>query len=72
MVNIGSLTLHYHLGFRLYLASRHSRPSLSLETAASLTVVNFTVTVQGLHDNLRQILVKKERSVLGWDRSCGA
>ncbi|ROT81734.1 putative dynein heavy chain 12, axonemal isoform X5 [Penaeus vannamei] len=68
VVTIGSLTLQYHPGFRLYLASRHARPSLSLETAASLTVVNFTVTVQGLHDNLRQILVRKERPELEDER----
>ncbi|XP_047480637.1 dynein axonemal heavy chain 7-like [Penaeus chinensis] len=68
VVTISSLTLQYHPGFRLYLASRHARPSLSLETAASLTVVNFTVTVQGLHDNLRQILVRKERPELEDER----
>ncbi|XP_064087240.1 dynein axonemal heavy chain 3-like [Macrobrachium nipponense] len=65
---VGSLMLRFKPGFRLYLATRQPRPHLSLETAANLTVVNFTITVHGLHDNLRQILVTKERPELEDER----
>nr|XP_045615668.1 dynein axonemal heavy chain 7-like isoform X1 [Procambarus clarkii] len=68
VVSAGALTLQYNNIFRLYLATRQPRPQLSLESAAALTVVNFTVTVHGLHDNLRQILVKKERPELEDER----
>lgn len=61
VVAVGSLTLQYNTNFRLYLSTRHPRPPISLEVAGALTVVNFTVTVHGLHDHLRQILVSKER-----------
>ncbi|XP_068243599.1 uncharacterized protein [Palaemon carinicauda] len=65
---VGSFMVHFKPGFRLYLATRQPRPHLSLETAASLTVVNFTITIHGLHDNLRQILVTKERPELEDER----
>lgn len=63
VVSVGGLVLQFNNKFRLYLATRQLRPHISLETVASVTVVNFTVTVEGLHDHLRQILVRKERYV---------
>ncbi|KAK8378939.1 hypothetical protein O3P69_009581 [Scylla paramamosain] len=54
VVVVGSLTLQYNTNFRLLLGA--------------LTVVNFTVTVHGLHDHLRQILVSKERPELEDER----
>ncbi|XP_050730386.1 dynein axonemal heavy chain 7-like [Eriocheir sinensis] len=68
VVAVGSLTLQYNNNFRLYLSTRHPRPPISLEVAGALTVVNFTVTVHGLHDHLRQILVSKERPELEDER----
>ncbi|KAK3858557.1 hypothetical protein Pcinc_035261, partial [Petrolisthes cinctipes] len=68
VVSVGGLVLQFSNKFRLYLATRQLRPHISLETVASVTVVNFTVTVQGLHDHLRQILVRKERPELEDER----
>ena len=61
-VSTGTVTMQYHKNFRLFLSTKLSKPSMSPEVVAALTVVNFTVTLHGLQDLLRKILVQKERS----------
>ncbi|CAL4124985.1 unnamed protein product, partial [Meganyctiphanes norvegica] len=68
VVVVGDMTLEYHPNFRLFLSSKQPEPELSLEVQATVTIVNFTVTLEGLHDNLRQILVKKEKPELEDER----
>ena len=58
---MGSLKLKYKKEFRLYMATRQVRPNIPREAINNINLINFTVTLHGLSDLLRQVLVQNER-----------
>ena len=48
VVQIGDKTVDYHPDFRLYMCTRNQNPILSPDSAAVVTIVNFSTTRAGL------------------------
>ncbi|CAL1542606.1 unnamed protein product [Lymnaea stagnalis] len=64
VMKIGDVEIEYNQNFRLYLATAlanpHYLPSIYLE----VNVINFTVTFDGLQEQLLSVVVKQERPIL--------
>eukprot|EP00878_Enallax_costatus_P020623 GHUV01021808.1.p1 GENE.GHUV01021808.1~~GHUV01021808.1.p1 ORF type:complete len:1441 (+),score=543.76 GHUV01021808.1:4290-8612(+) len=60
-VKIGDKDVEYNKNFRLFLHTKLSNPHYPPEIQAETTLINFTVTEQGLEDQLLALVVNKER-----------
>jgi len=58
---IGDNVIEYNMKFRLYITSKLRNPHYSPEIFNKVTVINFSLTVEGLEDQLLGIVVAKER-----------
>jgi len=63
-VSVGEADVDVHPGFRLYLTSTASNPSFLPEVFIRVAIVNFTVTSQGLMEQLLAAVVRCERPEL--------
>ncbi|KAJ3395883.1 Dynein heavy chain 1, axonemal [Lobulomyces angularis] len=61
VIKIGDSILPYHDDFKFYMTTKLPNPSYSPETAATVTLVNFTLAPSGLEDQLLAIVVANER-----------
>eukprot|EP00741_Cyanophora_paradoxa_P008927 tig00000142_g8641.t1 len=64
VVRIGEHEVEYSPDFRLYLATPAPNPSFAPELAAKVTVVNFSLTEEGLAEQLLGVVVAAERPEL--------
>ena len=53
--------LNLHANFRMFLHTKLSNPHYPPEVQAETTLINFTVTEDGLGDQLLTLVVSKER-----------
>ena len=60
-IKIGDKECDFHPDFRLYLHTKLSNPHYPPEIQAETTLINFTVTMAGLEDQLLNLVVEKER-----------
>jgi len=60
-IKVGDKECDFHPDFRLYLHTKLSNPHYPPEIQAETTLVNFTVTMAGLEDQLLNLVVEKER-----------
>ena len=60
-LRLGEDDVELHPEFRLFLHTKLSNPHYPPEIHAETTLVNFTVTPQGLEDQLLALVVRKER-----------
>lgn len=60
-IRVGDKECDFHPDFRLYLQTKLSNPHYPPEIQAETTLVNFTVTMVGLEDQLLNLVVQKER-----------
>eukprot|EP01116_Phalansterium_solitarium_P008654 TRINITY_DN225_c0_g1_i6.p1 TRINITY_DN225_c0_g1~~TRINITY_DN225_c0_g1_i6.p1 ORF type:complete len:4288 (+),score=2116.54 TRINITY_DN225_c0_g1_i6:207-13070(+) len=60
-VRLGDGVIEYSDEFRLYITTKHHNPKFSPDIATKVSVLNFTVTQDGLEDQLLSIVVSKER-----------
>ena len=60
-VKLGDTEIEYSPIFQLFLHTKLSNPHYPPEIQAETTLVNFTVTVKGLEDQLLALVVRKER-----------
>ena len=64
MVKISDTEVEYNASFRLYLATPLSNPQFFPEVFNKVTIINFTVTFEGLQDQLLSKVVYEERAEL--------
>ena len=60
-VKMGDKDVEYHPNFKLFLHTKMSNPHYPPEIQAETTLINFTVTQDGLEDQLLALVVNKER-----------
>ncbi|CAK1584360.1 unnamed protein product [Parnassius mnemosyne] len=63
-VMLGSTEVDYDPNFRLYLTTKLANPQFNPAAYAKAVVINYTVTVQGLEDQLLSVVVRAERADL--------
>ena len=61
VIRIGDSIVEYSDDFRLYIATKNNNPHFSPDISTKVTLLNFTVTMEGLEDQLLGIVVAKER-----------
>ena len=61
---IGDTEIEYNSNFRLYMTTPLANPHFLPEVCIKVTVINFTVTLNGLQDQLLSRVVQKERPQL--------
>mmetsp|Transcript_28833 Transcript_28833/g.26127 ORF Transcript_28833/g.26127 Transcript_28833/m.26127 type:complete len:404 (-) Transcript_28833:1211-2422(-) len=59
-IKVGDSMLDYSPDFRLYVTTKLPRPHYPPEVCVKVTLLNFTVTPEGLEDNMLNIVVKQE------------
>ena len=64
VILIGETEIEYNSNFRLYMTTPLANPHFLPEVCIKVTVINFTVTVDGLQDQLLSRVVQKERPKL--------
>ena len=60
-IKMGDKEVEYHPEFRLILHTKLANPHYKPEMQAQTTLINFTVTREGLEDQLLADVVRKER-----------
>jgi len=60
-IKLGDADIPYNMDFKFYLTSKLPNPHYLPETCIKVTVINFTVTAQGLEDQLLVDVVRSER-----------
>ena len=60
-IKLGDKEVEYHPNFRLILQTKLANPHYKPEMQAQTTLINFTVTREGLEDQLLANVVAKER-----------
>ena len=60
-IKLGDKEIEYHPNFRLILQTKLANPHYKPEMQAQTTLINFTVTREGLEDQLLANVVAKER-----------
>lgn len=68
-VKLGDKEVEFNSKFRLILHTKLANPHYPPEIQAETTLVNFTVTEEGLEDQLLSLVVRKERPDLAQKRS---
>ena len=61
LITLGDSNVDYDENFKLYMTTKLPNPHYLPEICIKVTVVNFTVTMPGLEDQLLGAVVKKER-----------
>ena len=61
LIHLGDTDVDYHPDFRLYITTKLANPHYLPEVCIKVTVINFTVTMSGLVDQLLGAVVRKER-----------
>lgn len=63
-INVADKACAYHPAFKAFFVSRLPNPHFSPELQAKTTVVDFTVTLKGLEDQLLDIVIGREQKAL--------
>jgi dynein heavy chain len=61
VIRLGDSYVEYSSDFRLYITTKHHNPNFSPDISTKVALLNFTVTPEGLEDQLLGIVVAKER-----------
>ncbi|CAH2103550.1 unnamed protein product [Euphydryas editha] len=69
LIHLGDSDIEYDTNFRLYLTTKLANPHYLPEICIQVTLVNFTVTLSGLEDQLLADVVRLERPDLELQRS---
>ena len=74
LIRLGDSDVDYDPNFKFYITTKMSNPHYLPEVCIKVTIINFTVTMKGLEDQLLGEVVRKERPDLeeAKDRLVGA
>jgi len=61
LIRLGDTDVDYDPNFKLYITTKMSNPHYLPEVCIKVTIINFTVTMKGLEDQLLGDVVRKER-----------
>merc|ERR1740130_2085595 len=61
LIRIGDSDIDYNEAFRFYLTTKLPNPHYLPEVCIKVTIINFTVTLEGLEDQLLGLVVREER-----------
>jgi len=61
LIRLGDSDIDYDPNFKLYMTSKNPNPHYLPEVCIKVTLINFTVTLSGLEDQLLGMVVRKER-----------
>lgn len=61
-MRLGDATIDYDDGFQFYMTTKMPNPHYLPEVCIKVTLINFTVTFEGLEEQLLADVVAKERS----------
>ncbi|EFC49517.1 axonemal dynein heavy chain beta [Naegleria gruberi] len=64
LIKLGNNEIDYHENFKLILHTKLNNPHYNPEIQAETTLINFSVTEEGLEEQLLALVVQKERSDL--------
>jgi dynein heavy chain, axonemal len=67
-LQLGDKVIDWDDGFRLYMVTKLSNPEYSAELAGRTMIINYSVTVTGLEDQLLDVVVDNERPDLQQQR----
>lgn len=62
LIRVGDQRVDYNNDFRLYLTTKMSNPEYLPEVFIKVTVINFSITFEGLQDQLLGDVMKNERA----------
>jgi dynein heavy chain len=68
MVKFGDNLIDYASDFKMYLTSRHANPHYLPEISTKIQLINFSITFEGLQEQLLNLVVNKENIQLSRDR----
>ncbi|XP_077989551.1 dynein axonemal heavy chain 6-like [Glandiceps talaboti] len=68
LIKIGDTEIEFNENFRLYMTSNMPNPHYLPAVCIKVTIINFTVTFEGLQDQLLSFVVKQERPKLEQQR----
>ncbi|XP_043503405.1 dynein axonemal heavy chain 12-like [Polistes fuscatus] len=60
-ITLGETAIEYDLRFRLYITTKLRNPHYLPDVFNKITLINFALTIEGLEDQLLEIVVAKER-----------
>jgi hypothetical protein len=67
VIKLGDKEVEWDPNFRLYMTSKQSNPHYGPEVSGKTMIINYSVTQQGLTEQLLNVTVKHER----WVAACG-
>lgn len=68
MIKYGEENIYYDAAFRLFLFTKDANPKFLPEVFIRVNIINFTVTFEGLEEQLLAMVVKHEREEIELSR----
>ncbi len=63
-MSLGGVLTDYNINFKLFMTCRLGNPKFSPELSAKTTIIDFTVTQNGLEQQLLSVVLSKKQRVL--------